>query len=54
MAIGDVTVASFSIGGATSFLDAFQKTCATCLVTNPSVVAFPEQRLDVGAGSKLQ
>ena len=54
MAIEDVTVASFSIGGATSFLDAFQKTCATCSVTSPSVVAFPEQRLGVGVGSKLQ
>jgi hypothetical protein len=54
MAIGDVTVASFSVGGATSFLDAFQKTCATCLVINRSVITFPVQRLDLGDGSKLQ
>jgi hypothetical protein len=54
MAIEDVTVASFSIGGVASFLDAFQKTCATCSVACPSVDAFPEQRLGVGVGSKLQ
>ena len=54
MAIEDVTVASFSIGGVTSFLDAFQKTCATCSVACPSVDAFPKQRLGVGVGSKLQ
>jgi hypothetical protein len=44
MAIEDVTVASFSIGGVASFLDASQKTCATYLIIGPSVVAFPAQR----------
>ena len=53
MAIEDVTVASFSIWGVTSFLGAFQKTCAACLVTSPWVVAFPTPHLSVGVGSKL-
>jgi hypothetical protein len=53
MAIEDVTVASFSIGGVTSFLDAFQKTCATCSVTSPSVVAFPTPHLSLDGDSKL-
>jgi hypothetical protein len=43
MAIEDVTVASFSIGGVASFLDASQKTCATYLIVGPSVVTFPVQ-----------
>ena len=54
MAIEDVTVASFSIWGVTSFLGAFQKTCAACSVISLLVVAFPTPHLSVGVGSKLQ
>jgi hypothetical protein len=53
-AIEDVSVASFSNWGVTSFLGAFQKTCAACLVISLMVVAFPTPRLSVGVGSKLQ
>ncbi len=51
-AIEDITVASFSIGGAISFLDAFQKTCATCLVISQSVITSPAPHSCLDGDSK--
>jgi hypothetical protein len=50
----DAAVASWTVGGAVSFLDVFQKTCVAYLKLYPSVISYQAPRWWLGSVSKLQ
>ncbi len=47
-------VASWTVGGADSFLDVFQKTCVAFLEVYPLVISFQAPRWWLGSVSKLR
>ena len=50
----DAAVASWTVGGADSFLDVFQKTCVAYLKLYPSVISYQAPRWWLGSVSKLR